>query len=42
MGQAKYRGTKDDRAAQAIARIEALKPKFIVCNNCQAEKQMCM
>lgn len=37
MGQAKQRGTKDDRAAQAIARIEAIKPKFIVCNHCQAE-----
>lgn len=37
MGQAKQRGTAEERAAQAIARIEAIKPKFIVCNNCQAE-----
>jgi hypothetical protein len=37
MGQAKQRGTIEERAAQAIARIEAIKPKFIVCNNCQAE-----
>lgn len=37
MGQAKQRGSTEDRAAQAIARIEAIRPKFIVCNNCQAE-----
>lgn len=37
MGQAKQRGSKDERAAQAIARIEAIKPEFIVCNNCQEE-----
>jgi hypothetical protein len=37
MGQAKQRGNKDERAAQALAKIEALKPKAIVCNNCKAE-----
>lgn len=37
MGQAKQRGSRDERAAQALQKIEAIKPKFIVCNNCQAE-----
>jgi uncharacterized protein with PIN domain len=37
MGQAKQRGSTEERAAQAIARIEAIKPKFIVCNNCKEQ-----
>jgi hypothetical protein len=37
MGQAKQRGSRDERAAQAVARVEAIKPKAIVCNNCKAE-----
>ena len=37
MGQAKQRGSSEERASQAVARIKAIKPKFIVCNNCQAE-----
>lgn len=36
MGQAKLRGTRDDRVAKAKQRIETLKPDHIVCNNCQA------
>lgn len=36
MGQAKQRGSQADRIRQAKERIEALKPEFIVCNNCQA------
>ena len=37
MGQAKQRGSKDDRVSQSIARTEAIKPKEIVCNNCKTE-----
>lgn len=36
MGQAKQRGTQADRIARTKAKIEALKPEYIVCNNCQA------
>jgi hypothetical protein len=36
MRQAKQRGSKEVRAAQAIAKIEASKPSSIVCNNCNA------
>ena len=34
MGQAKRRGTLDDRIAQANARIEATRPEKLVCNGC--------
>jgi hypothetical protein len=37
MGQAKRRGSTEERAALAIALIDSIKPKFIVCNNCEAE-----
>ena len=37
MGQAKQRGSRDERAAQALAKVEAIKPKVIICNNCKAE-----
>lgn len=37
MGQAKQRGNRDERAAQAVAKVEAIKPKAIVCNNCKTE-----
>lgn len=37
MGQAKQRGSRDERAAQALLKIEAIKPESIICNNCQAE-----
>jgi hypothetical protein len=35
MGQAKQRGSQAERIRQAQARIEKLKPDFIICNNCQ-------
>lgn len=37
MGQAKQRGSQADRIEQAKAKIEALKPDHLVCNNYQAE-----
>ena len=37
MGQAKRRGTLDDRIAQAHARIEATRPDKLVCNGCGAD-----
>jgi hypothetical protein len=37
MGQAKQRGSQAVRIHQAKERIEALKPEFIVCNNCQTQ-----
>jgi hypothetical protein len=37
MGQAKNRGTQEQRASEAKEKIEALKPAFIVCNACKAE-----
>lgn len=37
MGQAKQRGSQDERARQAQAKIEAMKPAMIVCNACEAE-----
>ena len=36
MGQAKNRGNSEQRAEQAKARIEAMKPETIVCNHCKA------
>lgn len=35
MGQAKQRGSQAERIEQAKARMDSLKPEFIVCNNCQ-------
>lgn len=37
MGQAKNRGTLEQRAAEAKAKIEALKPASIICNECKAD-----
>ena len=37
MGQAKIRGTPEQRKQAAIERQLSLRPKHIVCNNCQAE-----
>ena len=36
MGQAKIRGTPEQRKQAAIERQLSLRPKHIVCNNCQA------
>lgn len=35
MGQAKQRGTKEQRAAQAKAKIDALRPEKLVCGSCK-------
>lgn len=37
MGDAKRRGTREERVAKAIERIERLRPAAIVCNGCKAE-----
>jgi hypothetical protein len=37
LGQAKLRGSKELRIAEALAKIEPMKPRSIVCNNCKAE-----
>lgn len=37
MGQAKQRGTLEQRRAQAQDRIEALKPEKLLCNECDGE-----
>jgi len=37
MGQAKQRGTLEQRRAQAQSRIEALKPEKLLCNECDGE-----
>ena len=37
MGQAKRRGTLDDRIVQAHARIAATRPEKLVCNGCGAD-----
>lgn len=37
MGQAKRRGTPEQRKEAAIERQLSLRPKYIRCNNCQAE-----
>ena len=34
MGQAKNRGSREQRVAEAKAKIEALKPDSVTCNNC--------
>lgn len=35
MGQAKRRGTQEQRTQQAREKIEALRPDSLICNNCQ-------
>ncbi len=35
MGQAKQRGSKDQRIAQAKAKIDALRPEKLVCGSCK-------
>ena len=37
MGQAKNRGNREERIAQAKARQEALRPDKLICNHCAAE-----
>lgn len=37
MGQAKKRGTLEQRVADAKERIDALRPKAIICNSCRHE-----
>lgn len=37
MGQAKNRGTLEQRIAQAQAKIEATRPERLVCNSCSAD-----
>ena len=37
MGQAKRRGTLEQRVQEAKARIDALRPEVIVCNDCKGE-----
>ena len=37
MGQAKQRGTKEQRVAQAKAKIDALRPDKLVCGACKTE-----
>lgn len=37
MGQAKQRGSQEQRIAQARAKIEATRPEKLVCNSCNAD-----
>lgn len=37
MGDAKRRGTREQRITAAIAKVEALRPSVIICNGCNAE-----
>lgn len=37
MGQAKRRGSREQRISDAKAKSEAMKPDSITCNNCKAE-----
>jgi len=37
MGQAKLRGSRTQRIAQAHEKIEATRPAKLVCNSCQAD-----
>lgn len=37
MGQAKQRGSRELRVAQAQAKIEAARPEKLVCNSCSAD-----
>jgi Zn finger protein HypA/HybF involved in hydrogenase expression len=36
MGQARLRGTPEQRKLAAIDKQLSLRPKYVVCNNCQA------
>ena len=37
MGQAKQRGSREQRVADAQAKIEATRPEKLVCNSCGAD-----
>ncbi|MEI7429977.1 MAG: hypothetical protein WCL27_05930 [Betaproteobacteria bacterium] len=37
MGQAKQRGSLEQRIFAAKDRVEAMKPKSLICNDCKAE-----
>lgn len=37
MGDAKRKGSRDERVAAAIAKLEALRPDVIQCNDCKAQ-----
>jgi len=37
LGQAKNRGTEEERIAEAIRRVSAAKPPTIICNSCKIE-----
>lgn len=37
MGQAKRRGSVEQRISEAKARIDALRPAAIICNDCKGE-----
>ncbi len=37
MGEAKRRGSRDSRVAEAVAKLKALQPDFIECNNCNSK-----
>ena len=37
MGQAKIRGSRQQRVAEAKAMLESMKPSKLICNNCQSE-----
>ena len=37
MGQAKLRGSREQRVAQAMEKIEAGRPEKLVCNSCGAD-----
>lgn len=37
MGQAKQRGTAEQRVQQAKKRIEDIKPDVLICNECEVE-----
>jgi hypothetical protein len=37
MGQAKQRGTQEQRITQAKARIDALRPENLVCGACKTD-----
>lgn len=37
MGQAKLRGSREQRVAAAVAKVEALRPDHLICNSCKGE-----
>lgn len=37
MGQAKLRGRREDRVAEAKSKLAAYRPEKLVCNNCKTE-----